>query len=309
MKKNSAFWYGILSCILAEVSYGVNGWGAAHLRALGMETQSILLYRFSLAAAILAIVLVIRREPLRTCMRDLLVGASCGFMFMLSALTLYISFTYMDSGLACTLLFVYPIMVVIAMAVIFHERITLSTALSIAVAMAGVALLSLGSNAAPGDGAQPKGVTLKGLVLTMISAATYAAYMIIYKRWPPKMSQYKMSFLSISFSALCLLAYSFIAGKHIQPISTLPILGYETFLAVVPTIISIFFTVEAIKYVGPTLTSILGALEPLTALFLGIAFLGEAFTPVLALGSALVLGAVIFVIIRPGQKQQTQEQQ
>lgn len=300
MVKKTSFWYGILSCVLAEVSYGVNGWGASKLRSLGMETPSILLYRFSFAAAILAVILLIRREPVRTSLRDILVGGACGLVFMLSALTLYSSFTCMDSGLACTLLFIYPIMVVVAMAVFFRERITWPVMLSIAVAMGGVALLSLGTGDSGGT-SPAQGVSMKGLVMVMISAATYAAYLIIYKKWPPQMSQYKMSFFSVAFSALGLLVYLLLSRQGIQTVSSPAIFGYELFLAVVPTIISIFFTVEALKHIGPTLTSILGALEPLTALLLGILFLGEAFTPVLATGALLILSSVIFVIAVKGK--------
>ena len=289
-KAKADFWYGILCCVLAEASYGVNGFGASHLYDAGMLPTTVLFYRFSFAAMILAAIITARRESWRTSLRDVAVGCGCGVLFAATALTLYMAFRVMDTGLVCTILFVYPLMVVGMMATFFHERLTWPVLSATGVAMCGVALLSMG-----GGGR----VTAGGFALTMVSAATYAGYLVAYRTWPPKMGPYKMAFFSISSSAACILAYSVFAGHPPQALPSPAAFGWEVFLAIVPTVISIFFTVEAVKYVGPTLTAILGALEPLTALVLGVTFLGEPFTPRLAAGAVLVLGAVIFVVLRP----------
>ncbi len=291
MPSRPKFWYGILCCVLAEASYGVNGFGASHLYRYGFATTSVLFYRFSFAAIILLVLLFARREKLLASRRDTAVAFGCGILFAASAITLYSSFKAMDTGLACTLLFVYPLMVVGMMALFFHERVSWQILAAIAVAMCGVALLSLGG----GHGT----VSRHGFVLVMISAATYAGYMVLYRTWPPAMSPFKMAFYSIVSSGLCVLLFGLASGCPPQPLTAPAHWGWAIFLAVVPTVISIFFTVEAIKYVGPTMTAILGALEPLTALVLGIAFLGEALSLRLAVGAFLVLGAVIFVILRP----------
>ena len=67
-------------------------------------------------------------------------------------------------------------------------------------------------------------------------------------------------------------------------------------LAVLPTAVSFVSTTRAIQYIGSTPTAILGALEPLTALFFGIAVFGERLTPRLAGGIALILLAVTLII-------------
>lgn len=291
MPSRPKFWYGILCCVLAEASYGVNGFGASHLYEYGFATTSVLFYRFSFAAIILLVLLFARKEKLLASRRDTAVAFGCGILFAASAITLYSSFKAMDTGLACTLLFVYPLMVVGMMALFFHERVSWQILAAIAVAMCGVALLSLGG----GHGT----VSRHGFVLVMISAATYAGYMVMYRTWPPAMSPFKMAFYSIASSAVCVLLFGLASGCPPQPLTAPSHWGWSLFLAIVPTVISVFFTVEAIKYVGPTLTAILGALEPLTALVLGVAFLGEALSLRLAVGATLVLGAVIFVILRP----------
>ena len=293
MKKTfSQFWYGVICCFIAEASYGVNGYGAEHLYRAGFDTPTVLFFRFFLASCILALFLLFRREPIRTDRRDILVGISCGFLFCGSALPLYLSFKVMDTGLACTLLFVYPIFVVIMSALLFKERITWQILLTILVAGAGIGLLS---------GTGSGHISLRGFILVMLSAASYAVYMIVYQKWPPKMSQYKMTFFSTAFSAVGIVLYSLLAHNPIRMPSSPATWGWAVFLAIIPTVISVFFTVESIKYVGSTLTATLGALEPLTAIVLGVAFLGEPMTVASFFGSLLVLGAVIFAILQPNK--------
>ena len=67
-------------------------------------------------------------------------------------------------------------------------------------------------------------------------------------------------------------------------------------LAIFPTAISFLCTTQAIQYIGSTPTAILGALEPLTAVFFGILVFGEVMTPRLALGITLIICAVSIII-------------
>jgi len=65
--------------------------------------------------------------------------------------------------------------------------------------------------------------------------------------------------------------------------------------------VSSFTGVKAIRRIGPTLTSILGALQPLTAVILGVIFLDEHLGVKTVLGIALILVAVTIVVIHQGK--------
>ena len=292
MGKGKNFAYGLICCILAEVSYGMNGFGASRLRSCGFETHSILFYRFLLASAILASIIVARGESLRTPLRQAIPAVICGLCFAGSALTLYLSFTMMDSGLACTLLFVYPFMVIAIMAAFFKERLSWRTLLPAFVALLGLVLLSGGGGTA----------TAKGVLFVMASALSYAGYMVIYEKWPANLGAFKMSLFTTVSCAAAVAAHALLTGIPLKMIDSPRAVGFALFLAVVPTVISIFFTVESLKHLGPTLTAILGALEPMTSIFMGVFFLGESFTMRLVVGSVLILSAVTFVAASPRDK-------
>ena len=67
-------------------------------------------------------------------------------------------------------------------------------------------------------------------------------------------------------------------------------------LAVFPTAISFLCTTSAIQYIGSTPTAILGALEPVTAVFFGVTVFGEALTPRIVCGIVMIILAVTFIV-------------
>lgn len=128
---------GTLCGIVAAVSYGMNPLGALSLYRAGINTNSVLFYRYALAAVLLAALLLVQKTSLRITRREFSVLGLLGVMFAVSSLTLFMSFHYMDAGIASTLLFVYPVMVAVIMAIFFRERISLVTVLSISLALCG----------------------------------------------------------------------------------------------------------------------------------------------------------------------------
>lgn len=67
-------------------------------------------------------------------------------------------------------------------------------------------------------------------------------------------------------------------------------------LAVFPTAVSFLCTTSAIQYIGSTPTAILGALEPVTAIFFGVTVFGEMLTLRESIGLVMIVTAVTFVI-------------
>lgn len=271
--------YGIIVCILSQITFGVNGFGASHLRSLGLNTHSILIHRFLLASIILFAILKALKEPIKTPKRDLITGALGGLFFWASALSLYTAFEKIDSGLACTILFLYPVITLVIMAIFYHERVAKIVVACAVIAFIGIAIIS----------GTPDKVTPEGLLYALLSALSYSAYLVLYEHRKPKISAFKNAFITSLVAGLVMLLHALFISKPIIPAATIPAIGYTIFVALVPTVISIYLTVESLKYLGPTLTGIFGAMEPLTAVVLGILFLGETFTPRLILGASLVL--------------------
>ena len=284
--------------IAAAVAYGTNPLGALKLYGEGMNTPSVLFYRFALAWLIIAAVMAVRslpvagrnRETLRVSGKEFAALTGLGLLFIASSLTLYLSFHVMDAGVASTILFTYPVMTAAIMALFFHERVNWVTVSSIVLSFIGVALLYWG------DGTTT--LPLGGVVLVLVSALTYALYIIVVNRSELRMSSFKINFFVLFYCALGMLCYALLSGQRITLPPTPTAWFYVGWLALVPAIMALVLMVYAAKYVGSTATAILGALEPLTAVLIGIFVFGEPFTATLAVGIVLILGAVTLIVTK-----------
>ena len=290
--------FGTLCGIAAAVAYGTNPLGALKLYAEGMNTPSVLFYRFALAWVIIAAVMAVRclpvgggrRETLRVTRKEFAVVTGLGLLFIGSSLTLYLSFRVMEAGVASTILFTYPVMTAAIMAIFFHERLSWVTVASIVLSFVGVALLYWGD----GTATLPVG----GVVLVLLSALTYALYIILVNRSNLQMSSFKINFFVLFYCALGMVGYALLSGQPLLLPPTPTAWFYVGWLAVVPAIMALVLMVYAAKYVGSTTTAILGALEPLTAVLIGIFVFGESFSATLAVGIVLILGAVLLIVTK-----------
>ena len=278
---------GTLAGIAAAICYGTNPLGALKLYAAGMQTNSVLFYRFGLAWVIITIVMLLRKESFRVTRQEFRVLTGLGLLFIVSSLTLYLSFLYMAAGVASTILFTYPVMTAVIMALFFHERITFSTILSLLLSGAGVVMLYWS------DGVGT--LSILGVFLVLASALSYALYIILMNKGNLQMSSFKINFYVLMYCTLGMVVYSLLAGMPLTLPQNAVSWFYVGWLAIVPAIFALVLMVYAAKYVGSTATAILGALEPLTAVLIGLLVFNEPFTAYLAVGIVLILAAVVII--------------
>ncbi len=279
---------GTLCGIGAALCYGTNPLGATYLTRDGISTNTTLFYRFALATLILGVMMAVQRKSFVLTKREFGLLAILGVLMSTSSTTLYFSFNYMDVGIASTLLFVYPIMVAVLMMVLFHEKLTLVTALSIVLALGGIALLNQTS-----DGSA---LSTLGVVLVMLSSLTYAVYIVVVNKSSLRLSSVKLTFYVLLFGAFTILSFTFATGETVQLLTTPRQWLFALQLAVLPTVLSLVLMVVAVHDIGSTPTAIMGALEPITAVAIGVLLFGEDFTMRLAVGIVLILFGVLLII-------------
>ena len=281
---------GIICGILAAVCYGTNPFGALPLYEEGVNTSSVLFYRFAMAVVMLGVMLVVERKSFRINKQELKVLGSLGILFAASCLTYYESFLLMDAGIASTILFVYPVMVAGIMALFFKEQITLSTVTAIILALGGIGLLY------QGDG--ETSLSTMGIILVILSALCYAVYIVVVNQSSIRMSSLKLTFYVLLICMFVLLAYSYTSPElHLKLPPSPRAWFFACWLGLVPTILSLVLMTIAVHEVGATPTAIMGALEPLTAVAIGVLVFGEALTFQLVIGIVLILSAVLLIVL------------
>ena len=281
---------GYIVGAVAAASYGTNPLFALPLYEDGMSPDSVLFFRYLLAIPVMGLMLAFRRgwNEFKINGRQALQLSVMGVLMAMSSLSLFMSYTFMDAGIASTLLFVYPIMVALIMSLCFREKFTLSTAFCIVMALGGISLLYKTS-----DGTS---LSLAGTLLVMVSSLTYAVYIVgVNQSKLREMPTLKVIFYVLLLGVVVFIVKIGFTGDFSYPhniLAWLEVLG----LAVLPTAISFICTTRAIQLIGPTPTAILGALEPVTAVAIGATLFGEVLTPRIIIGILLILLAVSLVV-------------
>ena len=274
--------------VIAAATYGMNPLFALPLYEAGMNPESVLFFRYLFAIPVLGMMIKLRGRDFKLKRKEIFPLIIMGLLVALSSLTLFQSYNYMAAGIASTLLFVYPIMVALIMAFLFKEKLTLQTILCIILALGGIALLYKGE-----DGST---LSLLGVLLVIVSALSYAIYIVAANRpLLREIATLKLTFYVLVFGfSLFLVRVDFGASLHV--VDTWYLWGNLLALAVFPTAISFLCTTQAIQYIGSTPTAILGALEPLTAVFFGVTVFGESLTVRVGCGIMMIVFAVTIIV-------------
>lgn len=283
---------GILNGIIASTSYGMNPLFGLPLYAIGIGVNSVLFYRYFLAVIIYFIWLkFFKKASLKISREEIIPLFFLGIFFSLSSLTLFEAFHYIEAGIACTILFIYPVMVAIIMSIFFKEKVTKTVIFAILLTSIGIILLYKGK--------PDTALSIKGILIVLTSALLYALYIVGVKNIKPvkAMNSARLSFYVMLFGLIVYI----VNLKFCTTLQMLPNLKAWLFaigLALFPTIISLETITIAIQLIGSTNTAILGALEPLTAIFFGILFFHEQLTLRISIGIILILFGVFLIISR-----------
>ena len=273
---------------IAAASYGMNPLFALPLYKAGKDPDTVLLFRYLFAIPLLGIMIKARGRSFKIQRKETFPLIIMGLLVALSSLTLFLSYNYMAAGIASTLLFVYPIMVALIMAMVFKEKLALQTIVCMLLALGGIGLLYKSE-----DGST---LSLIGTLLVFASSLSYAIYIVGINQTSLK----NVATLKVTFYVLLFGLSLFVARLLYSGVLNTPDQWYLwanlLALAVFPTAISFLCTTGAIQYIGSTPTAILGALEPVTAIFFGIAVFGESLTVRESFGLVMIIVAVTFVI-------------
>lgn len=287
MNKVNGFLYGLLS----SASFGLIPLFTIPAMHQGMQFWSILLYRFLFAMLALACILLLDKQSFRIRRKEILPLLLLAFLYDCSAVFLFWGYKFMSSGVATTIHFMYPVLTTLIMMIFFREKKSPWRIAAIALAVSGVFFLSHGDTTGT--------VTLLGIFIVLLSALGYALYLVTVSQLESlEMKGLKMTFYVFLFGGILLFTGMTVTGVGVQAIPDRITLGNLVMLALVPTVISNLALVRAIKNIGSTLTSVLGAMEPVTAVCVGILIFGEPFTQSIALGIGLIISAVTVIILK-----------
>lgn len=287
---------GILNGTIGAVCYGTNPVFALHMYSKGFDANSVLFYRYLTAVVLFGLwASFVKKISLKLHRYEFFPMFFVGLMFALSSITLFSSYSYIDGGIASVILFIYPVFVAFIMAVGFKEKLKKSAISAVFLVLIGLYLFYKGK-----DG---QNLNLTGLFLVILSSLSYAVYMVAIKVHPilKKINTVKLTFY-VMFFGLFVFVYNLKFLTLLKPVSE-PVLLFDILmLAILPTIVAIDTLNKAIKLIGPTLAAIVSSLEPVSAMFLCVAFCNEQLTFKIVLGMIAILCGVLIIIADKDKK-------
>lgn len=290
---------GVFYASVSSASFGFSPLFSLGLLAAGLSNFDVLSYRWLIAGIVLMIYAICKGKSLRWLSFD--EGWKIVLLSILrsvTSVTLLIGYANISSGIAATINFMYPVIVTICMMLFFGEKRSPVDIIAIIASIFGVYLLASGDSIIVEGGN-----TNLGLACSLISAISFAAYYILMKKLrADKIEVVKFTTWIMLLSSIYFIACGLIIDGKLtivtDGISWLNILG----LGLWATMVSNITGVKAIRRIGPTQTSILGALQPVTAVILGVAFLGEHLYMRSVIGIVLILLAVSIVVMHQKKK-------
>ena len=287
---------GIAYAALSSSTFGLAPLFTVTLLHDGFSPFEVLTYRWGVASAALLLF------GLATGRRFRIARQAFGAVFLLSlfragcSLSLVFAYANIATGVASTIHFLYPLAVALAMTLLFGERCSRRLFTAIVVSLAGAALLSSGDIRASG------GNPALGIAAAFFSVVSYAGYIIgVRKSRAAKVESTTLTLLVMAIGA-ALFAATGSLTSGLRWVENGRTWGNILGLAIPATAVSNIALVKAIKSIGPTLTSILGAMEPLTAVLIGMLYFKEPFTAAGAAGIALIIAAVTIVVSQNGKQ-------
>ena len=289
MNKFKGFLYGIV----ASSTFGLLPLFTLPVMGEGLTTFTILSYRMLFASILVAVLMLIGRVSFATNLKELRWFAVLGFLYYGSAALLFQAYGGMASGLATTLHFMYPVSVTVIMALVYKQRPSVVTICAIILSLVGVALLCLRESST--------GVSsLLSVFLVLLSGVCYAVYLVLVStvRRINQQNSQKLTFYILMFSGAFFML-STLQGGGLQIIPSASAGINLLLMASLPTLLSNLALVRSVKNIGSTLTSVLGAMEPLTAIIVGILVFDESLRGLMVVGIILILVSVSLIVLSP----------
>lgn len=278
---------------LSSASFGFSPLFSIALLSLGLSNFDVLSYRWLVAGIVLMVYAFCRKKTLRLdSFNEVWKIVLLSSLRAITSVTLLIGYANIASGVASTINFMYPVIVAACMMLFFNEDKSPINIGAIFMSILGVYLLS------SGEGLKIEGGNTElGLACSLISALSFAAYYILMKRLKAdKIEVVKFTTWVMMLCAVYFIVGAFIADGRLTVIKNTESWLYIAGLGLWSTMVSNFTGVKAVRRIGPTLTSIFGALQPLTAVVLGVCYLDEHLGVKTIAGIVLIMIAVAIVV-------------
>jgi len=277
------------SRLMLIIAMAVFGTLAPFVRNIGVSSSELALFRAVLAAALIAILLLVtkRKLPVKNLKKELLLLMCSGASMAINWILLFEAYKYTTVAIATLSYYFAPVLVTVASALLFREKLTKKNIFCFAMStlgilfVTGITNLGSGSNNAVG-------------ILFGLGAAVLYAVCILLNKAIKGVGGIERTFLQFLAAIAVMVPYvAFTGGVSLENMDGL---GWICLLVVglVHTGITYCLYFTAVEHIPGQEVAILSYIDPLVAVIIGVAVLGEPLTLPQLIGGAMILGFTLW---------------
>lgn len=262
----------------------------------GVDAITLLMFRMAFALPFFVLVAAIEQRRPRTLPLTLNQGlgiVALGFVgYYMASMLDFAGLQYVTASIERLTLFLYPTLTVLFSFLFLGRKMRIQEMAALLISYAGIALAVLDESASGGSN------TALGVSLVFGSTVAYAAFLVGSGELIPRIGSNRFMALGMIFSCLCVIV-QFVVTRDVSALAQpWPVYGYGFLIATVSTVLPAFMLATAIRHIGASHTSIIGAVGPVATMMMATAFLGEAMSSSQILGAILVIGGVLLLGVR-----------
>lgn len=278
---------GIILTLIAGVAYGFAPVISTLIYNNGGDPLTLVFLRYAYMIPITAAIIWIKKIDIRISFHQLkrliFVGIGCS---LVSSLTLYMSYQWIDPGISTAIHFMYPVIIVLLSFVLFKEKIEKKTFFSLVLTIIGViSIVELGDSG-----------NILGIICAITSAFAYSFYLLLNEKW--RLANLDnivyLFYISIACTLTMLLLTPF--GFNINLNQPLINHGVMIVVAILTSFIGLLLMKEGVRILGSKIASVISMSEPIAAMVFSYLLLGSKITPSMIIGVVLIITAILVLL-------------
>ena len=294
MKKQAGSFYILLSAVL----FGMMPLLAKIAYAHGSNAYTVAFGRFLFGSIMLLVMIFLLPGcSVKIHKKHMLELLKLSVSYALMPILLYTSYQYIDSGMATTLHFTYPVTVMLILVIFYKNRIERKQAICAILCLIGLSLL-LSPDSQP---------SLLGILLSVGSGIIYAVYIVFLgKSTAKELHPLTLAFWLALFSAVEIGVIALV-GRNL--VFSLDGIGWaaEAGMALFTTVFALVLFQRGLFLCGEVKASLLSTFEPLTGILIGVIVFRETMTLNKILGMTGILVSAVILVLPLGQRGEKKE--
>lgn len=276
---------GVLFVLFASACFGTLAIFGKYAAATGLNTTTLLTYRFVIGTAVLWLGFAVFGRAVRLRGHHLRIALGLGFLYAAFSGLFFWGLLYVPAGVAGITFYTFPVLVYVLSIRFLHERLTQRKVLALAIALGGVGLIVTGNTS---------DIDVIGVVLVFLAACGYAMYVTGSRAVLATIPADLLAGTALIATAATYVIFGGMSGRLATPG------GFDQWaiilgIAVVGTAIPLLLYVSGLARIEASHAAVISTAEPVVTVVLGVVLLGESLALPIVLGGGLVILGVLII--------------